>query len=131
MKFLIVLTAVLAFTAAELQLSDEQRAVAQANGALCIQQEGITKEQATALKAGDFSDTDPKVKCFANCFLEKTGFLIDGQVQPAVVLAKLGPLGGEDTVKAVQAKCDGIKGSDKCDTAYQLFQCYHNNRAQI
>ncbi|KAI8038534.1 hypothetical protein M5D96_008439 [Drosophila gunungcola] len=110
MKFLIVLTAVLAFTAA---------------------QEGITKEQAVALKAGDFADTDPKVKCFANCFLEKTGFLIDGQVQPAVVLAKLGPLGGEDTVKAVQAKCDGIKGSDKCDTAYQLFQCYHNNRAQI
>ncbi|XP_017051277.1 general odorant-binding protein 56d [Drosophila ficusphila] len=131
MKFLIVLTAILAMSAAELQLSDEQKAVVHANGALCAQQEGITKDQALALRNGKFDDTDAKVKCFANCFLEKAGFLIDGKVQPDVVLAKLGPLAGEDKVKAVQAKCDSITGSDKCDTAYQLFQCYHNNRAQI
>ncbi|XP_016988068.1 general odorant-binding protein 56d [Drosophila rhopaloa] len=131
MKFLIVLSAVLAITVAELQLSDEQKAVAHANAALCIQQEGITKEQATALRNGNFEDSDQKVKCFANCFLEKTGFLIDGKVQPAVVLAKLGPLAGEDAVKAVQAKCDSITGADKCDTAFKLFECYHKNRANI
>ncbi|XP_016927933.2 general odorant-binding protein 56d [Drosophila suzukii] len=131
MKFLIVLSAILAISFAELQLSDEQKAVAHANGALCAQQEGVTKDQAIALRNGNFGDSDPKVKCFANCFLEKTGFLIDGEVQPAVVLAKLGPLVGEDTVKAVQAKCDSTKGADKCDTAFQLFQCYYKNRAQI
>eukprot|EP00099_Drosophila_melanogaster_P012298 NP_001286619.1 Odorant-binding protein 56d, isoform B [Drosophila melanogaster] len=131
MKFLIVLSVILAISAAELQLSDEQKAVAHANGALCAQQEGITKDQAIALRNGNFDDSDPKVKCFANCFLEKIGFLINGEVQPDVVLAKLGPLAGEDAVKAVQAKCDATKGADKCDTAYQLFECYYKNRAHI
>ncbi|XP_017032897.1 general odorant-binding protein 56d [Drosophila kikkawai] len=131
MKFLVVLSAILAVSVADLQLSDEQKAAAHANGALCAQQEGITKDQALALRAGNFDNVDEKVKCFANCFLEKTGFLVDGQVQPAVVLAKLGPLAGEDNVKAVQAKCDSLKGADKCDTAFQLYQCYYNNRAHI
>ncbi|KAH8258036.1 hypothetical protein KR038_004866 [Drosophila bunnanda] len=131
MKFLVVLSAILAVSLAELQLSDEQKAAAHANGAFCVQQEGITKDQAVALRAGNFENADEKVKCFANCFLEKTGFLVDGQVQPAVVLAKLGPLAGEDNVKAVQAKCDSLKGADKCDTAFQLYKCYYENRAHI
>ncbi|EDW74828.1 Odorant-binding protein 56d [Drosophila willistoni] len=132
MKFLIVFLALVAFAAAaELPLTDEQKAQAHANGALCVQQEGITKEQAMALRAGNFEDKDPKVKCFANCFLEKTGFIADGQVKPDVVLAKLGPLAGADKVKAVQAKCDSLKGADKCDTAYQLYECYYKNSAHI
>ncbi|XP_017145883.1 general odorant-binding protein 56d [Drosophila miranda] len=131
MKLLIVLSALVALAVADLQLSDEQKATAHANGALCVQQEGITKEQALALRAGNFEDIDPKVKCFANCFLEKAGFLADGQIKPDVVLAKLGPLAGEDTVKAVQAKCDSLKGSDNCDTAFQLYQCYHKHHSQI
>ncbi|KAH8253295.1 hypothetical protein KR032_004613 [Drosophila birchii] len=131
MKFLIVLSAILAVAVADLKLSDEQKALAQANGAQCAQQEGITKDQALALRAGNFENPDEKVKCFANCFLEKTGFLVDGQVQPAVVLTKLGPIAGEDNVKAVQAKCDSLKGADKCDTAFQLYKCYYENRAHI
>ncbi|KAH8270769.1 hypothetical protein KR018_001021 [Drosophila ironensis] len=131
MKFLIVLAAIVALSAAQLNLTDEQKATAHANGAACAQQEGITKEQALALRGGNFDDSDPKVKCFANCFLEKSGFLVDGQIQPAVVLAKLGPIAGEDNVKAVQAKCDSIKGADKCDTAFQLYQCYFKNRANV
>ncbi|XP_022230272.1 general odorant-binding protein 56d [Drosophila obscura] len=131
MKLLIVLSALVAVSVADLQLSEEQKATAHANGALCIQQEGITKDQAQALRAGNFEDSDPKVKCFANCFLEKAGFLANGQIKPDIVLAKLGPLAGEDNVKAVQAKCDSLKGADNCDTAYQLFQCYHKQHAQI
>ncbi|KAH8389273.1 general odorant-binding protein 56d [Drosophila serrata] len=131
MKFLVVLSAILAVSVADLQLSEEQKAVAHANGALCAQQEGITKDQAIALRAGNFENADEKVKCFANCFLEKTGFMVDGQLQPTVVLAKLGPLAGEDNVKAVQAKCDSLKGADKCDTAFQLYKCYYENRAHI
>ncbi|KAH8401465.1 hypothetical protein KR009_005731 [Drosophila setifemur] len=131
MKFLIVLSAILAVSSAQLNLSDEQKATAHANGAFCAQQEGITKDQAVALRGGNFDVSDPKVKCFANCFLEKSGFLVDGQIQPEVVLAKLGPIAGEDAVKAVQAKCDSTKGSDKCDTAFQLYQCYYKNRANV
>ncbi|XP_062133034.1 general odorant-binding protein 56d [Drosophila sulfurigaster albostrigata] len=132
MKFLIVLVACVALVAAdEIKLTDEQKAKAKEHGAACIAQEGITKEQAHSLRDGTFDGADNKVKCFANCFLEKTGFLVDGQIQPNVVLEKLGPIAGDDKVKAIQANCDSLKGTDKCDTAYQLYQCYHKNHAQI
>ncbi|KAH8355054.1 hypothetical protein KR093_004547 [Drosophila rubida] len=132
MKFLIVLVACVALVAAEeLKLSDEQKAKARENAAACIAQEGITKEQAQALRGGSFDGVDAKVKCFANCFLEKSGLLVDGQIKPEVVLEKLGPVAGVDKVKAIQAKCDSVKGADKCDTAFQLYQCYHKNNAQL
>ncbi|EDW60309.1 general odorant-binding protein 56d [Drosophila virilis] len=132
MKFLIVLVACVALTVAhELQLTDEQKAKAKANGAACAEQEGITKEQAHALRQGNFDNADAKVKCFANCFLEKTGFMADGQIKSDVVLEKLGPIVGVDKVKAAQEKCDSLKGADKCDTAFQVYQCYYKNHAEI
>ncbi|KAH8298450.1 hypothetical protein KR044_003477 [Drosophila immigrans] len=132
MKFLIVLVACVALAAAdEIKLSEEQKAKAREHGAACIEQEGITKEQAHSLRDGSFDGADAKVKCFANCFLEKTGFLVDGQIKPDVVLEKLSPIAGADKVKAIQAKCDSLKGTDKCDTAFQLYQCYHKNQAKI
>ncbi|XP_017051274.1 general odorant-binding protein 56d [Drosophila ficusphila] len=97
----------------------------------CASQEGITRGQALALRSGNFEDSDPKVKCYANCFLEQTGLVANGQVKPDVVLAKLGPIAGEAKVKEVQAKCDSIQGADNCDTSFQLYKCYYQNRAQI
>ncbi|XP_017868425.1 PREDICTED: general odorant-binding protein 56d-like isoform X1 [Drosophila arizonae] len=132
MKYLIVLVACVALVAAdELQLSDEQKARAKANAGACIEQEGVTKEQAMALREGKFENVDEKVKCFANCFLEKSGFLADGQIKSDVVLEKLGPIVGVDKVKAAQEKCDSLKGSDKCDTGFQLYQCYYKQHTQI
>ncbi|KAH8270838.1 hypothetical protein KR018_006678, partial [Drosophila ironensis] len=113
------------------ELSGPQIAEVRARAKACAEQEGVSKEQAIALRAGVFTDSDPKIKCFANCFLEKSGFLVNGQVQPDVVLAKLGPIAGEQTVKDVQAKCDSIKGADNCETGYEIYKCYYNNRAQI
>ncbi|XP_017123143.1 general odorant-binding protein 56d [Drosophila elegans] len=125
MKVFLVFAAVAALAyAAAVGLTNEKIVEIRQKAKACIEQEGITKEQANALKAGDFTDTDPKVKCFANCFLEKSGFVINGQVQPAVVLAKLGLLVGKDLVKDVQAKCDSVMGADKCDTSFQLYKCY-------
>ncbi|EDW74830.1 Odorant-binding protein 56e [Drosophila willistoni] len=132
MKYLIVVVAFVALASANvLKVTDEQKLAAIQRAKECGQQEGISREQALALRAGNFEDTDPKVKCFANCFLEKSGFVVDGNIKPDVVLAKLGPIAGEDKIKEIQGKCDSLKGADKCDTSYQLYKCYSNNRAQI
>ncbi|XP_022230278.2 general odorant-binding protein 56d [Drosophila obscura] len=130
MKVFIVLAAFAALAAA-VELTDTQKAEVKERAKACAEQEGVTKEQALALRAGNFEDADPKVKCFANCFLEKTGFVVDGQIKQDVVLTKLGPIAGDDKVKAVQAKCDSLKGANKCETSYELYKCYHQNRAQI
>ncbi|XP_023160822.1 general odorant-binding protein 56d isoform X2 [Drosophila hydei] len=131
MKYLIVLVAIVALVAADVQLTDEQKARAKANAGACIEQEGVAKEQAMALREGKFENVDDKVKCFANCFLEKSGFLVDGQIKPDVVLEKIGPIVGVEKVKAAQEKCDSLKGTDKCDTAFQLYQCYYKQNTQI
>ncbi|XP_017072651.1 general odorant-binding protein 56d-like [Drosophila eugracilis] len=117
--------------AAGVEISEAQIAEVRQRAKACADQEGITKVQAIALRAGNFEDTDPKVKCFANCFLEQSGLVANGQIQPAAVLAKLGPIAGEAKIREVQAKCDSIQGADKCDTSYQLYKCYYENRAQI
>jgi len=88
-------------------------------------------EQAAALRSGIFNNVDAKVKCFVNCFLEKIGFLVGGQVKADVVTKKLGPIAGADKVKSAQVECDSIKGSDNCDTAFKLFQCYHKYDASL
>ncbi|XP_030387808.1 general odorant-binding protein 56d-like [Scaptodrosophila lebanonensis] len=131
MKLIIAVLFVALASAHDLKLSEEQKQKAHEHAAECVKQEGITKEQAMALRKGDFTDTDPKVKCFANCFLTKAGFIQDGEVKPDVVLAKLGPIEGEATVKEVQASCDSLKGENACDTAYQLFQCYYKHKSQL
>ncbi|XP_001361439.2 general odorant-binding protein 56d [Drosophila pseudoobscura] len=130
MKVFIILAA-FATLAAAVELTDTQKAELKERAKACAGQEGVTKEQALALRAGNFEDADPKVKCFANCFLEKAGFVVDGQIKPDVVLAKLGPIAGVDKVNAVQAKCDSLKGADKCETSYELYKCYYQNRAEI
>lgn len=115
----------------DVQLTDEQKAKAHASALACIEQEGITKEQGLTLRDGKFDNVDGKVKCFANCFLEKAGFIADGQVKPDVVEQKLTPIFGAENVKAAQAKCDSIKGTDNCDTAFQLYKCYHENNGLV
>lgn len=91
----------------------------------CIKQEGITKEEASDLSQGLFDNVTDKVKCFAKCFLKGLGFLANGKVQPDVLKEILGDMTKSDFVKAVQAKCDSIEGSDECDTGFQVLKCYH------
>ncbi|XP_016988070.1 general odorant-binding protein 56d [Drosophila rhopaloa] len=132
MKVFLVFAAFAALScAAAVELTEAQITEVRQRAKSCAEQERITKEQAIALRAGNFADTDPKVKCFANCFLEQSGLVANGQIKPNEVLAKLGPIAGEAKVHEVQAKCDSIQGADKCDTSYQLYKCYYENRAEI
>lgn len=113
------------------KLAKEQKANLPDYALVCINQEGITEEgiteeQGLDLLEGKFDNVTGKVKCFAKCLLEKEGFFVNGQVKPDVVEQKLVPF-GEDKVKSVQAKCDSLKGSDDCDTAFQLYKCYYES----
>ncbi|XP_023164062.1 general odorant-binding protein 56d-like [Drosophila hydei] len=128
MKLLIVLLGYLTLSLAA-DLTDEQKSTIRANAMLCTQQEGNTKEQAFALRNGNFEDADDKVKCYANCFLEKAGFIVDGQINGEAVLQKLAPAAGVDQVKAALATCDSVRGANKCETGFQIYQCFYKNRA--
>lgn len=89
-----------------------------------MKQEKISEQQGEALRKFSFDKADDKVKCFTNCFLERTGFIADGKIQPDVE-QMLSPIFGPNRIKAVQAKCNSLTGADNCDTAFRLYRCYH------
>ncbi|XP_073844160.1 general odorant-binding protein 56d-like [Musca autumnalis] len=135
MKFAIVL--VVAFICAvvngqtPLNLTEQQKLRALQYSAECLEKEKSTTDAAKALIKGQFDGLDKNAKCFGNCFLEKAGFLIDGVVQPAVLSEKLGPNVGQDRLNAIMSKCNSLKGSDNCETAFVLYQCYYKEHASF
>ncbi|XP_017486527.1 PREDICTED: general odorant-binding protein 56d-like [Rhagoletis zephyria] len=94
----------------------------------CAKETGTSMESVLPLRQGDFSQVDDKVKCFSKCFQERLGFLVNGVVNEEAVQKSLGPLAGEEKVKAIQAKCNGVKGADDCDTAFEWYKCYYEEK---
>ncbi|XP_011197302.2 general odorant-binding protein 56d isoform X3 [Bactrocera dorsalis] len=90
----------------------------------CLKETGASEDAIRALIKGDDSQVDGKVKCYAQCMLVKLGYVENGKVNEEKVQNILGKLIGEEKAKATQAKCNGLKGTDECDTAYQIRQCY-------
>ncbi|XP_023294155.2 general odorant-binding protein 56d-like [Lucilia cuprina] len=137
MKFLVVI-AVLAVAAAgvvnaqsPVQIPEEQKQRILEYAAVCSQENSVDKNVIQALKTGQFSNVDQNAKCFTNCFLEKAGLLVNGQVQNAVISAKLGGIFGADKVSAAMAQCNDIKGADNCETAFELYKCYFKTNAAL
>ncbi|XP_061388513.1 general odorant-binding protein 56d-like [Musca vetustissima] len=114
-----------------INLSEQQKINALQYSAECFEKEHSTTEAATALIKGQFDGLDKNAQCFANCFLQKAGFISNGVPQPEVLSQKLGPNVGQDKLDAIMAKCNSLKGSDNCETAFVLYQCYYKEHATL
>nr|AKN10579.1 general odorant binding protein 56d-like protein [Zeugodacus tau]QKN21549.1 odorant-binding protein [Zeugodacus tau] len=136
MKFFTV-AVVLAFVAVAaaqdggLNLSEEQKQKVHALGAECLKETGASEEAVRAVGKGDYSQVDGNVKCFAKCLQGKLGYFVDGKVNEPAVESSLGKLVGKEKIKAIQEKCNGVKGTDDCDTALLLHKCYATENASI
>ncbi|XP_037952901.1 general odorant-binding protein 56d-like [Teleopsis dalmanni] len=135
MKFLAVLIVVasvaVTFAAVSVSLNADQNAKLQAAAAECIEKEKITMDEVLKLNQGKFDSAAENLKCFANCFLDKLGFFVNGAVKEDVLSSKLSPIFGADSVKDIMKKCNNIKGANNCDTAFKLFECYYKNNAAL
>ncbi|EDV98271.1 general odorant-binding protein 56d [Drosophila grimshawi] len=131
MKFTIVLLLAVFSVALAIELTEEQKTMIRVNVDQCIQEQGITKDQAIALHNDSLENVDDQVKCFANCYLEKFSFIADGQMNKDEVLKITTPLAGADKANAFVTSCEGIKGADKCDTGFQIYQCFKKNRLTL
>lgn len=112
-------------------MTDEQKQKVHALGAECIKETGAAEEAVRAAGKGDYSQVDGKVKCFAKCLQGKLGYVEDGKLNEAAIQASLGKIVGDEQIKAIQAKCNGVKGADDCDTAFELHKCYLAENANI
>lgn len=114
-----------------MELNDEQKAKAKEYFQECIEQEHVTEEEAEKLRNKDFANPSMNLKCFGTCFFEKVGTLKDSVVQEDVVLAKLGSILGEEKTKAILAKCKDVKGEDRCDTGFKIYECFESTKAEL
>ena len=130
---LVVFVAFIGLTFANhgIHLNEEQQKKVHGFSVECIEKEKTTPEATKGLKTGAFPHDDKNLKCFTNCFLEKTGMFVDGALKDDIVKAKLGPLVGDDKLKEIMTKCGPLKGDDKCDTAFKLSECFYNNKLGI
>ncbi|XP_065368075.1 general odorant-binding protein 56a-like [Calliphora vicina] len=113
------------------ELNEEQKAKAKQYTEECIKQENVSDADANKLRQKDLANPSQNMKCFGTCFFEKLGTLKDGKVQEDVVLTKLGAIIGEDKTKTVLAKCKDVKGADRCDTGFKLYQCFESAKAEV
>ncbi|XP_034477135.1 general odorant-binding protein 56d-like [Drosophila innubila] len=127
MKLLFVLLTYLAFASADddLHLSPEEKTEGVNELIECHSKHNVTMEQITSNFVEIVEEADNTLKCFANCIFEKHGMIVDGQIQPDVVLKEFSPFFGADMVKSAQPVCNSIKGSDNCDTAFKVKNCYY------
>ncbi|KAM7343153.1 general odorant-binding protein 56d-like [Cochliomyia hominivorax] len=129
MKFLIAITISTIFI--PINISDEQKLRIIKYATVCAEKNAIDKEAIQALKNGQFANADQNAKCFTNCFLDKAGLFVNGQVQNDAISTKLGSIFGIDKVNAAMAQCNGLKGADNCETSFELYKCYFKSNAAL
>lgn len=92
----------------------------------CKASRNVTQEELEKLKSGNLGDEASKdLKCFSNCVLEKAKFIVDGKAQLENIQKTLTAHQGADFAGKLVAKCGTVSGSDPCDVAYKLTNCYY------
>lgn len=125
MKFFILLAIVAVATAAP--FTEEQLKIGQQYVKKCIGETGVTPETVAKLKAGDFSDDDKAVQCFALCFFREAQFTdANGNQNRDVIIAKLSADKDPKAVEAAYEKCKGIDGTSPCNKAFNAYKCYRS-----
>jgi len=97
---------------------------------VCAKEVNLSEEEMSKVKVKDFKNPTENMKCFANCFFEKTGFLKEGVIQSEQIRNKLASFIGEEKTRDALDKCSSIKGENKCDTAFKLHECFEEFRAK-
>ncbi|XP_034477136.1 general odorant-binding protein 56d-like [Drosophila innubila] len=130
MKFLFVLVTYLAFAGAVDDLHLDRYISKERSDKLkgflneCHTTHNITKQQLIIIVNGNFEDADTTLKCFVSCYYEKLA-LLDDQKQPDLMLDGKNPVFDAELVKSSQNNCSSITGSDNCDTALKVYECYY------
>uniref|UniRef100_A0A1B0CJS1 Putative pbp/gobp family n=1 Tax=Lutzomyia longipalpis TaxID=7200 RepID=A0A1B0CJS1_LUTLO len=132
MKFTSAFFFLVCFTIAA-AVTDEQRKKAQEVLVSCSQENGVTLDKIAQVRKGDFASADEKTQCVVDCFFKKVGFMnAEGVFQEKVTTDKLSQ-GEADPSKVSQMvqKCKGESGAGKCETAFKIYKCAFEARAEI
>ncbi|KAK0075090.1 hypothetical protein PV326_011884, partial [Microctonus aethiopoides] len=100
----------------------------------CRKESGVSWKSLKKLKAADFNQNDPKLKCYVKCFMQKNGIFNDKDVDIEKTVKHL-PSSIQETSKKTLLRCkklpikqvllnEFVASTDLCDRAFQLAKCY-------
>ncbi|XP_058835301.1 general odorant-binding protein 56d-like [Topomyia yanbarensis] len=97
----------------------------------CFLNSGLRIDSLQALKSGNFSSSGDGAKCLVKCFFEKAGFMnAQGALQEKAIVEQLTSFLSKKQVESMVKNCN-IQGTNSCDTAYRVSECYFKNKAGL
>ncbi|XP_055640449.1 general odorant-binding protein 56d-like [Toxorhynchites rutilus septentrionalis] len=98
----------------------------------CIEASGITESAAKKLQSGvEIAHPDQATKCYVQCFFQRLALMNKvGVVQKGKLIKFLTKVMEEEQAKSIVDKCDARR-TNPCDTAYDMFICYRQNKAKL
>lgn len=107
--------------------TEEQLKKGQLHVKKCAGETKIAPEVIAQLKAGDFSNNDESVQCFALCFFREAEFTdADGNQNKEVIISKLSVDKDPKAVEAAYEKCKNETGPSACNKAFNAYKCYRS-----
>ncbi|XP_012264278.2 B2 protein-like [Athalia rosae] len=97
----------------------------------CRKESGVSWAALEKLKDGDLEYKDPKLKCYLKCFLVKNGIMSEAnEIEIEKSLRHL-PRKLQEGSRKILERCKNKRGSDSCDTAFQIAKCYFQEHPEV
>nr|AZK90218.1 odorant binding protein 14 [Holotrichia oblita] len=98
---------------------------------LCIRESNVNPSLVANADEGVFAG-NRELKCYFRCYYLESGFINDsGEIQTEVIKSKIPQKIDKKIVQQAIDRCKKIKGSDSCETAYEVQKCLYNSKLQI
>ncbi|XP_055645089.1 uncharacterized protein LOC129780631 [Toxorhynchites rutilus septentrionalis] len=79
---------------------------------------------------GNLGRRDDKFKCFVRCVLSKPGFIdAAGEVNKEILIEKLSKGNTREKAEMIAELCHKFDGTDACQKAFGLYECYQKNKS--
>ncbi|XP_034939316.1 general odorant-binding protein 56d-like [Chelonus insularis] len=96
----------------------------------CRKQTGVSWNSLNKLKAGNFVQKDPKLKCYLKCFMQKNGIFGKNDIDVEKALRHLPP-GLQVKSRKTLERCRKIPTRGSCDKAFQLARCFFTIQPEV
>ncbi|XP_034238292.1 general odorant-binding protein 83a-like [Thrips palmi] len=118
------LLAVSALVTAEVNLSDDQKALLKQLRGSCMEETGVAEATIEACKTGNFAD-DPKLRCYLKCVYQQMTVMDDDGMVDADMMVTMLPEEIQAKAEPILQVCKAVNGADACENAMQFNKCLY------
>lgn len=94
----------------------------------CLKKLNLDKSELLDMVQKERANTDPNHngKCFAACYVQKVGYIVDGVIVEDVLQGLL-----PDDVTVHIDECQTVSDIDNCEKTYKMIKCIANQLSDI